>query len=249
MSSVRFQQLLPTAGETDAGAYLDGLSLGPAPSDRPYTIANFVSSADGRATFDGRSGPLSDAGDRALFHALRERVDAVLAGTGTLAAERYGRTIPDPDGRAHRTAAGRRPEPLAVTISRRGALPLQIPLFAEPTAEIVVFSPRAPVPASTGARVHHHPLAEPRALSAAMRTLRLEHGVELLLCEGGPTLFTALLTERLIDQVFLALSPRLARSDGPAITVNRSGDGLQELQLASLLAREGTLFARYLVRS
>ena len=54
---------------------------------------NFISSADGRATFHGRSGQLGDDGDRAMFHGLREHVDAVLAGTRTIATESYGRIL------------------------------------------------------------------------------------------------------------------------------------------------------------
>ena len=85
--------------------------------ERPFTIANFVSSADGRATLDGRSAPLSSEGDRAMFHTLRERVDAVIAGTVTLRTERYGRMIRDPDARERRVKSGNDPEPLACVIT------------------------------------------------------------------------------------------------------------------------------------
>ena len=54
-------------------------------------VANFVVTADGRATVGGRSGPIGGAADHELFHALRGQVDAVLVGTRTLAVERYGR--------------------------------------------------------------------------------------------------------------------------------------------------------------
>jgi len=72
---------------------------GPLPAERPYTFVNFVASLDGRATVSGRSAPLSDPGDRALFHVLREAVDAVMAGTGTLRVERYGRVIKSAEAR------------------------------------------------------------------------------------------------------------------------------------------------------
>ena len=38
----------------------DALAAARAPADRPYVIANFVASLDGRATFQGRSGALGD---------------------------------------------------------------------------------------------------------------------------------------------------------------------------------------------
>ena len=112
------RQLLPVARRVHAGELLSSLNLaGRAHTDRPYTIVNFVESADGRAAFHGRSRELSDPGDREMFHGLREHVDAILVGTGTLRAERYGRLVRDPDA----PAAGARPrvcspEPLACIV-------------------------------------------------------------------------------------------------------------------------------------
>src|SRR6185437_13807832 len=53
------------------------------PPPRPRVMLNMVETADGRATLNGRSGPVSGAADRELFHALRASCDAVLIGAGT----------------------------------------------------------------------------------------------------------------------------------------------------------------------
>jgi 5-amino-6-(5-phosphoribosylamino)uracil reductase len=247
----RFRRLLPEPGEIDAGGLLASLRTElPASTDRPYTIANFVVSADGRAAFRGRSGPLGDDGDRALFHALREQADAVLAGTGTLRTERYGRLIRDAERRARRTAAGLEAEPLAAVISRSGTrIPLEIPLFAEPAARILLFSPTEPELAGVRAGVQFARTDPARAhpLRDVLRALRLEHDVRLLLCEGGPTLFAALLRERLLDDLFLTIVPKLAGGDsGPALT--GAGPPLSELaqlRIVWLLARRDSLYVRY----
>ena len=64
-------------------------------------VANFIASADGRATFQGRSGRARrSTADRCLFHGLREQADAVFAGTRTLKIERYGRILRDAERRA-----------------------------------------------------------------------------------------------------------------------------------------------------
>src|SRR5947209_6737844 len=108
---------------------------------RPYTVVNFVASADGRAAFQGRSGQLGGLTDLAMFMGLRERVDAVFAGTGTMRSERYGRLVRNPERRRRRAAAGLRPDPLACLISRRGEVPLDIPLFEDPDSRVIVFTP------------------------------------------------------------------------------------------------------------
>jgi riboflavin biosynthesis pyrimidine reductase len=246
---ITFKQLLPPGDELDAPGLLDALPLGPAPQDRPYTLANFVISADGRATFEGRSAPLSDPGDRALFHVLRARVDAVLAGTGTLAVERYGRMVPRAEVRAEREARGLRAEPLAATLSRAGSIPLDIPLFAEPEAEVVVFSPRPSDTDGAAATVHHEHYEASSPLASAMTTLRQRHQVQLLLCEGGPHLFAALVREHLVDELFVTVAPKLAGGDGPGVLAGPPLPALEGMALRTVVVRDGTLFLRYVMKA
>jgi riboflavin biosynthesis pyrimidine reductase len=260
VSDPAFDQLLPSGPAIDATSYVEGLELGEHP-DRPYMIANLVISADGLTAFDGRSAPLSDPADRVMFHALRARVDAILAGTETMRIERYGRTIPDPKTRAARLAAGRSAEPLAVLISRSGQIPLEIPLFAEPEAQVIVFSASPLARGGSGqtppgaATVTEVITDGPPDLADAMQRLRHDHGVKLLLCEGGPTLFALLNRARLIDELFLTLAPKLAGLDGANPLATGHSDDVpplpqpDEMHLRSVLVRKGTVFLRYVIPS
>jgi riboflavin biosynthesis pyrimidine reductase len=213
----------------------------PTVQERPYTIANFVSSADGRAAFSGRSAPLSDDGDRAMFHTLRECVDAVMVGTGTLRTERYGALIRNEDACRRRAERGLEPQPLACVVTRSGALPLDIPLFAQP--RVLAFAPE-PIEGVQTVAIDPTELT----LTTVMRCLRADHGVGSLLCEGGPTLFGSLIHEQLVDELFLTMAPKLA-GGGTEPTIS-SGAELTEpaqLELRSLLERSGSLFFRFVV--
>jgi riboflavin-specific deaminase-like protein len=243
---MRFTRLLPDPATLELSELRETLTL-PADgaSGRPYTIANFVSSADGRAVLDGRSAPLSSEGDRAMFHTLREKVDAVIAGTGTLRTEHYGRLIRDPDVRERRVRGGYDPEPLACVITRSGDVPTDIPLFAEEEARIVLFTAGTPPALPGNVEVVELDPGE-LTLTTALRHLRGHHGVRSLLCEGGPTLFGALLHEELIDELFLTIAPRLAGGGrGPTIASGPSLAEAADLRIRWLLEREGSLFARY----
>ena len=79
-----------------------------APPDRPYLVVNMAATADGRVAIDGRSGPVAGEADRELFHELRTQADAVMAGAGTVRAERYRRVVKDAL-RATRERRGARP--------------------------------------------------------------------------------------------------------------------------------------------
>lgn len=245
-----FTQLTPRHEPIEIEEALAALSLAEhAPADRPYTIANFVESVDGHATFGGRSRALGDDGDKAIFHGLREQVDAVFAGTRTLEAENYGRILGKPERRARREQNGLAPEPLAVVVTRSGAIPIEIPLFNEPEAQIVVFAPTGAAPdvaacASNIALVELEP-AE-LTLANVAGHLRSELGVRTMLCEGGPTVFASLVRERVVDELWLTLASKLTGGGtGPSITRGPELSELRDLEPIWMLERERTLFLRY----
>ncbi len=247
---MEFHQLVPLPATVEVDELLGSLQLdAELPAERPYTIVNFVSTVDGRATLDGRSGPLGDDGDRAMFHGLREQVDAVLAGTGTLRTERYGRILGKAERRERRQQRGLSPEPLAVVISRGGEIPSEIPLFDEPEARIIVFSAKDPQLGACRAEIELVRLDPGElTLTTMMRRLRVDHGVRTLLCEGGPTLFGGLLREGVADELFLTLAPKLAGGGrGPSITAGPEHTDPLSLRLIWLLERAGSLYARYAI--
>jgi len=246
VQEIVYERLLPGPGSATAAEFITG-SRAPAGSERPRVVATFVVSVDGRTAVDGRSRELSDDGDRELHRTLREHADAVLAGTGTIAAEDYMRMLPAQQRRERRLAAGRSAEPLAVTVSRSGALPLQTRLFADPEAHVVVFTPAAPDLPGVAASVTWEALRTD--LAGVLRTLRQNHGVQTLLCEGGPTLLGALLSENLVDELFLTIAPVLVGGDcGPAVVSGPPLEAPLGLTLTGALQRGGSLFLRYALR-
>lgn len=242
---MEFRQLLPEPAAVDIGELLASLELSStAPAHRPYTLVNFIASVDGRATLGGRSGGLGDDGDRAMFHGLREQVDAVMVGTGTLRTERYGRILGKPERRERRAARGVSPEPLAVVVTRTGQVPFDIPLFAEPEARVVVCAAQDLDLPDVAAQVEV--IRTDMDVTAAMRELRGTYGVRSLLCEGGPLLFSSLLHEDLVDELFLTLAPKLAGGGlGPTITTGVELPDPASLSLRWLLERDASLYLRY----
>jgi riboflavin-specific deaminase-like protein len=244
-----FAQLLPPGRAGSAEEFHTGLGLGEGWSlPRPYLACNFVASLDGKATAAGRTAPLSDPVDRRVFHLLRTQVDAILVGTGTLRVERYGPLIKNAELAAIRAAEGRPPQPLAVIVSRTGDLPSDIPLFADPASRVAAYvpSPRASAPADAAATVHLHGTGgEAPRLGAVLRSLREEHGVGTILCEGGPALFNSLLAEDLVDEFFLTLAPVLIGGGEFGVTVGEPLASRRSMRLARALAADGQLFLRY----
>jgi 5-amino-6-(5-phosphoribosylamino)uracil reductase len=245
---MQFQRAIPPGPAASPESIYTGLDLGAgAPADRPYVVCNFVSSADGKATAEGRSAPLSSDGDRAVFHLLRTQVDAILAGTRTLRLERYGVPVRDERRVEIRTREGRPAQPLAVVISRSGQVPFDIPLFADDRSRVAIYGPPGLTVPESAAQVelHEAPAGGDHELADVLRSLRHEHDVRSLLCEGGPTLFTALVGADLVDELFLTLAPVLVSGPELGITSGPALDAQVPLRLVWALESEGTLFLRY----
>jgi riboflavin biosynthesis pyrimidine reductase len=188
-------------------------SAGSSGRERPYVVLNMVATVDGRATLDGRSGPLSDPADRALFHALRAAVDAVMAGAGTMRTERYGPIVPDPERRRLRAERGLAERPLACVVSAGLAgLTPELPLLADADSRVIVLTPSSrTLPAVTADVDYVRARAQDGSLdlTAALVELHDRMHVRTLLCEGGPHLNAQLLSAGLVDELFLSISPLL----------------------------------------
>ncbi len=212
-------------------------------------MANFISSADGRASVDGTSTGLGDDGDHRVFRALRSCTDAVLAGTGTIGAEHYGRLAREPGVVALRERLGLSPQPPLVTITRSGHVP-EIPLLDEPDATVIVYT-GAEVALGDRAATVHVERRDPAGLTlaAVLADVRASHGVRLLLCEGGPSLFAELVAAGLCDELFLTLAPLLVGGDGPAITRAIAGQVPRGLELQWVLGQGDSLYLRYALRA
>jgi riboflavin biosynthesis pyrimidine reductase len=84
------RRLLPDPGETTIAEQLAGYRPAEhAGTERPFVAMNFVATVDGRATIEGRSGPIGSDTDTAMLVALRKRFDAVMIGHGTKRVEGY----------------------------------------------------------------------------------------------------------------------------------------------------------------
>ena len=171
--------------------------------------AGFVLSADGGAAVGGGSRGLQSGADKAVFTALRAVSDAVVVGAGTARSEGYRPIGVRPEGRQWRAAHGRAAAPTLVLVSRSLELDPGDPCFTGPAVVVTCASAdpaqRAAVEAVADVVVAGDDHVD---LPTAVRALH-ERGLRRLLCEGGPTLLTALLTAGLVDELCLTTAPVL----------------------------------------
>jgi riboflavin biosynthesis pyrimidine reductase len=221
------RRLLPDPGPTTVSEQLELYRPWEEPrEERPLVAMNFVATVDGRATIEGRSGPIGSETDTEMLVGLRSRFEAVMIGAGTMRAERYG-----PMKR------------LMVLVSGRLDLPWDAPLFTA-EGEVLVFTASEAEPPATAASVEVVRHEGAVNLAEALRYLRRERGIHSLLSEGGPNLYAQMQADGLVDDLFLTIAPKLSGGEAPRI-VEGSLPGVSELELCWLLEEDGELFARY----
>lgn len=246
-SAVLFERLWPAGPPARAHELLAAADLrGRAPADRPFVFLNMVCTVDGRAGLDGRSSALGGDGDLEMLLSLRESADAVLVGTGTVAAESYARLVGSPERRERRRAAGAAADPLAVLISRRLEVPWSAGLFADPAQPVLVYTGVPPVPPdpATAAAVEVVRLPDPSP-AAVLADLRAR-GIRALLCEGGPRLNRALFSASAVDELFLTFAPLVTGDDAePSIIAGGALPAHARLGLRWVLRHGPDLFLRY----
>jgi riboflavin biosynthesis pyrimidine reductase len=217
--------------------YDGNLSFPPAPGERPYCIANFVSTLDGVVSFNlpGQSEGAQISNwneeDRFLMGLLRASADAIVVGSATLeAAGPHGSWLPEavyPAAkdlyRTYRTEVLQKPEyPLVVIVTGTGELDLASAVFHTPRTRVLILTTergkqrllQSGSEALASVVVKALSTADERiAPSAILTLLRQEAGVELLLHEAGPTLFGEFVAGGLMDELFLTVAPQIAGRD------------------------------------
>jgi riboflavin biosynthesis pyrimidine reductase len=251
---------LPLVDLPEALSGLYGGNLGFA---GPCVFANFVETIDGVVSMPdvGRSNAIisdeSDA-DRFVMGLLRAFADVVVVGSGTMLASPKGtwraeRVYP-PAADAYaelRRRLGKSEHPAVAVVTAGGSFDPTHPVLETGavvlTTEGAAADIRASVPSATDVvAVSGGDWVEPRAAVDALRA----RGHELVLAEGGPTLFTSLVAAGLVDELFLTVSPLLAgRSGRPRLSLADGAELLPDVRIAgdlvSIRRHESHLFLRY----
>jgi riboflavin biosynthesis pyrimidine reductase len=193
-------------------------------------FSNFVSTLDGVVSLQvkGHSGGGDISGfsgqDRMVMGLLRAAADAVIVGSGTLAADPEHLWTPQAicpeladDYRRLTDAMAKPRAALNVVVSASGTVNLRLPVFASgKVAAMIITTLRGArqlrkqrVPDSVQIHVTRSGSGEIPAADI-LRAVRRAITGKRILVEGGPRLLATFYKERLIDEQFMSLAPQLS---------------------------------------
>ncbi len=197
--------------------------------DRPAVVLKYAQTVDGRiATSSGDARWISGEPERQISHALRAACDGVLVGIGTVLADDPQLTVRMVPGaspaRVVLDSTLRIPEAALVLNDAASTIVLTTDrsdparraqlLAAGVTVEVVAAD------TSNGGRVD---------LAAGLACLR-RLGMEALLVEGGGSVITGLLRQRLVDRMIVAIAPLVIGTGTSAVDdlgIDRVTDGIR----------------------
>ncbi|MEX2047005.1 MAG: bifunctional diaminohydroxyphosphoribosylaminopyrimidine deaminase/5-amino-6-(5-phosphoribosylamino)uracil reductase RibD, partial [Chloroflexota bacterium] len=194
---------------------------------RPFVLLKLATTVDGRVAVEGRR-YLSGRAALKDVHRLRDRLDAVMVGVGTVLADDPELTVREVRGR----------DPLRVVLDAEARTPptAKVVRAGDPQRTIVFVARDADPRRVKRLRDAGVPIATlPRSgegldVAAGLRWLA-ENGVNTVLSEGGPKVAASLLREGLVDRLLFVVAPIAGGSGSHAL------EGVTPLDLRSLRVR------------
>lgn len=179
---------------------------------RPFVMVKLAASLDGRiATARGESRWISGPVARRWVHELRNRVDAVMVGSGTVLADDPALTC--------RVRGGR--DPIRVVVDGRLRTPVRARVVRQRSKAATLIATTASAPAArraaltrAGADVLTVPSLRGRVALSALFRLLAARGIVSVLIEGGGELAAAALRAKAVDRALFVSAPLLLGGDG-----------------------------------
>ncbi|MCP9001878.1 pyrimidine reductase family protein [Pseudarthrobacter sp. RMG13] len=218
----------------------------------PRVSFNFVSSLDGAATLNGRSGELGNAADRRIMKLLRRVADIILVGAGTVRAEGYSGDLIDPEDSRWRQDHGKSSRPSLAMVSGSLSVDPGMPFFTAAAERPLIITAEEADPAR---KRRLEKVAD--VLVCGQRSLDVEvlihelglRGFSRLHSEGGPRLFGTFQQANRVDELCLSVSPVLVGGPGVRIAVSSTQNPQpSHMHLDHVLRSGDMLFLRYLAR-
>lgn len=186
---------------------------------RPKVILNAGMTLDGKIATRSRDSRISCSEDITRVHRLRSEADGIMVGLNTV-------LIDDPKLTAHKIAGGR--NPVRVIADSRARTPLKAKVLQPGASTIIAVSMNAPEERVEALRKKAEVLVLGEYevdLEALMKEL-YQRKLRTLLLEGGGTLNWSMLKAGLVDEVRVAIAPRIVGGVQAVTLVEGEGYGL-----------------------
>jgi|TARA_B100000315_G_scaffold181169_1_gene170023 2,5-diamino-6-(ribosylamino)-4(3H)-pyrimidinone 5'-phosphate reductase len=186
---------------------------------KPKVILNAGMTLDGKIASRNQDSKISCSEDIERVHKLRAEVDGIIVGINTV-------MVDDPNLTVITQCKCR--DPIRIIVDSKGRLPLTSKVLRKGPDTIIAVSKKAPIKRIEKIRKYATVLILGDTevnLESLMEEL-FKIGIKSLLLEGGGTLNWSMLKEGLVDEVMVAISPKIVGGREAITLVDGDGFGL-----------------------
>ena len=206
---------------------------------RPFVFVNVAASLDGKISDESRKQlRISCKKDFERVDKLRAESDAIMVVIGTILADNPSLTVKNPKLRELRIKKGKDKNPIRVVVDSKCRIPLNAKILDDEAKTIVAVSKQADKSKIEELReknVEVVVFGEKKVDLKSLLNYLYKFGTRKLMVEGGGTLINSLVSEKLVDEIYIYYSISLiGGKESPTIVDGKSFIKPIKLKLISL---------------
>ncbi len=223
---------------------------------RPFVFINAAMSADGKiATVERRQTRISGERDFDRVDSLRAESDAIMVGVGTILADDPSLTVKSEKRREKRRRARKAENPLRIVVDNRARTPVDAEILVKGEGKrMIAVSKQAIVEdvERLGEKAEILICGEEEVNLRNLLYLLWQRGVSRLMVEGGATLNWSLISQGLVDELYIYVGNMIIGGENAPTLVDGKGFTLDEkmvrLELLSAKRMDEGVLLRWRVR-
>jgi len=221
---------------------------------KPFVFINAAMSIDGKiSTVERIQIKISNELDRERVDKLRAESDAILVGMNTVVGDDPKLTVKSEKLRKERLKKGLPENPIKIAVGNLNRMKLSSDFLDYGNAEKIIFTTEKSDKRKAGKlrkKSEVYVLGETKVNLHRMMEILHEKGIRKLMVEGGGTINFELLRERLVDEIYVAIAPKIF--GGKTAPTLADGDGFRadkilNLEFLGLEKLEDVVVLRYTI--
>ncbi len=223
---------------------------------RPFVFINAAMSADGKiSTVKRKQTRISGKEDFDRVDSLKAECDAIMVGVGTVLADNPSLTVKSENRREERKSAGKDENPLRIVVDGRARTPVDAEILNKGEGRrIIAVSEQAIVEDldRLGEKAEIMVCGKEEVDLKKLLYILLQRGVSRLMVEGGATLNWSLVSQKLVDEIYIYVGNMIIGGEDAPTLVDGKGfvkeDAMVKLELLSAEKMDEGVLLRWRVR-
>ena len=223
---------------------------------RPFVFINAAMSADGKiSTVERRQARISGKEDFDRVDSLKAKSDAIMVGIGTVLADNPSLTVKSEKRREERRQARKDENPLRIVVDNKARTPVDAEILNKGEGKrMIAVSKQAIVEdmERLGEKAEILICGKEEVNLRNLLYLLWQRGVSRLMVEGGATLNWSLISQGLVDELYIYVGNMIIGGENAPTLVDGKGfvveDAMVKLELSSVERMDEGVLLRWRIR-